>query len=359
MRTWVILGLLSFHISCLSQTPLADSFRIGNFLEIFHDSLKVYFNCTGTVVDSRCASFYRVGKIDSSIINVTGLFQDYYASGHLYLKATMLNNSLEGVASYYYPNGTLKEEGAYLHNIRDGKWTYYYQNGKIEKVFDYIRGEPLVLEAFDSRGNPTVSLGNGEITTKIRTYKQCDYFEVSGAILNGKRSGKWTMKNPGALSPFGTETFANGDFVQENQPYDNARIVLTVYTPNENVNLMENSLGCPGTSFFFWKYKDDDLYKSFYAELEAKLNHFASVLKNQWVVVGITVTKRNKLSQIKVASSINDTLFENYIYNSLSKMTDWTTAKVNSSRVESNIYFSILVSDGQILIPVDYVMKNN
>lgn len=180
-----------------------------------------------------------------------------------------------------------------------------------------------------------------------------------GDIVNGKRNGKWTISNPGATTPFGSESFEDGNFIKENQSYDDARIVLTVYTPNENLNMMENYLLCPGNTISSWEYKDENLHQVFYPELQEKLNKYKNELKDQWLVIGISINKKNKLSEINVASSINDIDLENYVYSVLSKMVDWQTAKINSSRTESNIYFSILISSNQIIIPTDYIQKND
>jgi len=155
--------LLFFGSNTFSQNVLPNDFKIGNYFEVFKkDSLKIYFNCTGTVVDKRCATLYRIGRMDTSIINVVGEFNDYYTNHHLYLKAKIHRNNLEGPAHYYYTNGTLKEEGIY-NNVRDGKWIYYYPNGKIEKIFNYVNGEPLVLHAYSKNGKPLVVNGNGNL----------------------------------------------------------------------------------------------------------------------------------------------------------------------------------------------------
>ena len=93
--------------------------------------------------------------------------------------------------------------------------------------------------------------------------------------------------------------------------------------------------------------------------MQEKLDKYKNVLKDQWVVIGITVSKKSKISEINVASSINDIDLEDYIYSTLSKMTDWQTAKVNFTKTESHIYFSILVSTNQLIIPTDYIFKND
>lgn len=72
----------------------------------------------------------------------------------------------------------------------------------------------------------------------------------------------------------------------------------------------------------------------------------------------IKVSKISKVDEINIASSINDKNIEYYVYGLLSKMTQWETAIINSRRIESNIFFTILVYDNQIIIPIDYIFHN-
>jgi antitoxin component YwqK of YwqJK toxin-antitoxin module len=199
MKLFSIFTLLTFYSSAFSQTTLPDNFKIGNCVEVFNkDSIKIYFNCTGVVVDRKCASYYRIGKMDSEIINVVGDFYDYDMNDKIFLKAKMLNNNLEGVVQYYYPNGNVKEEGIYQNNVRQGKWTFYYPNGNIQKVYDYVNDEPIVLEAYSSNGKATVVNGNGSFKTEFSRYKQCNNFETSGQLVNGKKvaNGHFQIQMP-------------------------------------------------------------------------------------------------------------------------------------------------------------------
>ena len=95
--------ILFISLYSYSQSNLPNNFKIGDYLEVYgQDSLRVYFSCTGSVVDKQCANFYRVGKMDSTIANFMGEFCDYNIDNTLYLKATMVNNSIEGYARYYF-----------------------------------------------------------------------------------------------------------------------------------------------------------------------------------------------------------------------------------------------------------------
>ncbi len=363
-KPFFISTLIFISFSVYSQSSLPDNFKIGDFVEVYsRDSLKIYFNCTGTIVDKKCASFYRIGKMDTTIVNFAGEFHDFDINGNLYFKASMTNNSIEGYAYYYFKNGKVSEEGNFKNNTRTGKWKYYYPSGETEKLYSYESDEPIVLEAYKKDGTATVINGNGEIHTEFRNYKQCSSFETWGKLVNGKKNGKWTFSNINASLPIASETYQDGVFINgtsNNYIYtENPKIKLSKFYPNENLNLVENSLGCPGESgIFFWEYDGNNLTSSFYPKLQKEVNRNKTKLKNQWIVVGIKIDKSNLIQEINLASSINDTDLENTIYYTIKKMKSWKAALINAKPIDSNIYFSILVDNNQIIIIPDYIHNN-
>ena len=363
MKVFLISLFTILHLAVASQTQLPDNFKIGNSVEVFsRDSIKIYFTCTGAVVEKNCADYYRVGKMDTEIINVVGDFYDYYVNDKLYLKGTMQNNALEGPAQYYFDNGQVKEEGAYRNNLRHGKWVFYYADGQIEKVYHYTDGLPDILEAYSPDGKPTVFNGNGAIKIQFSLYKQCNKFEIWGQLLNGKKNGQWAFANPGA-HPITTEVFEEGRFIKGgsgNYEYrEKAKIEFVDFYASENLDLIENHPGCHGKYLVSSPYYNNQFFQApFFAELQEKLTSYTEPVKNQWLVVGITINNKNKVSEINVASSINDIALEKHIYALVTTMKRWQSASLNSKKVASDIFFSIIVDANQIIIPADYLYKN-
>lgn len=359
-----LFSLFTFlHLAAASQTHLPDNFKIGNSVEVFsQDSIKIYFNCGGAVSDKNCADYYRVGKMDREIINVVGDFHDYYVNDKLYLKGTMLNNVLEGAAQYYFDNGQVKEEGVYQNNIRQGKWLFYYPNGQIEKIYHYTDGLPVILEAYAPDGKATVVNGNGAIKIQLSLYKQCNKYEIWGQLLNGKKNGEWAFANINA-HPILTEVFEEGKFIKGsprgNEYREKLKIEFVDFYPNENLDLIESHPGCPRNYYVSpLTYKNELFQAPFYSDLQQKLAGYTEPVKNQWLVVGITINNKNKVAELNVASSINDTLLEKHIYDIVIKMGRWQSASINSKKISSDIFFSIIVNDNQIIIPADYLYKN-
>lgn len=360
-----ITGILTLlTASAFAQNALPDHFRIGNFLEVYNkDSLRVYFNCTGVVVDKRCASFYRTGKMDSIMVSFTGPFTDFDVQGNLYLKATMVNNKMEGYAAYYFKNGKISEEGNFKNNSRVGKWTYYYPNGAIEKVYSYDSDEPTVLEAYKKNGKATVINGTGEIHTEFRNFKECGSFETWGSLVNGKKQGEWTFSNIKALTPIATEIYQDGVFIKGtsmNYEYtEKPAIKLTKFYPNENLSLIRNHLGCPGESgISYGLYDGRSFNETFYPQLQEEVNKLGVSVKNQWLIVGIKIGKDDRMQELNIASSINDTALENRLYAIMQTMQRWKAALINAKPVESNFFFSIIVDNNRIVVLPDYVYRH-
>ncbi len=317
----------------------------------------------GNITDSSCSSFYRIGRIDRAIINVKGPFSDYDMEGNLYFQAAMYDNKLEGPAKYYYKNGVLKEEGAYSKDLRNGKWTYYYPDGQVEKIYNFSDGLPYVVEAYTKKGKATVSDGNGRLKTHFSKINQCDQYETWGNIVNGRMHGRWTVQSPYISIPVAHENYENGKFIQgRSRDYDytnNPLIELTRFSPNENLRIVDNSPTCPGQkNIFYWKYKGGSPQEKFYPELQFKLSQFGSVAKDQWVIAGIRLGSNDAIEKIDIASSVDDTLVENFIYNILSDMKEWETMRISYKKVPADLFFSILVSDNKIIIPTHYIYQS-
>jgi hypothetical protein len=347
-----------------AQNSLQDNFSVGNFVQLYgEDTLKVYFNCTGTIVNKDCAGYYRVGKRDSIYLGFRGVVSDYDLNNKLYFSGIIINNKLEGSARFYFPSGTVAEEGSYKNNIREGKWQYYYKDGSKEKLYDFRNGEPLILEAYNRKGHATVVNGNGEIHTEFSTDKQCSVFLTSGKVVNGRREGEWPFKNPSASAYISTEVFHEGNFIQgssSNYIYNNwAKTRLTKYYPNEDLNINQSRIGCPGDNFLEWKYDESSVYSTFYPMLQNKLDSITFPIVDQWLIVGLQISKKNLLAEVNVSSSINDTLLENTLHDKLKQMQNWETAIVNGNRIVSNIYFTILGDSGKLIIIPQYAYEHS
>ncbi|RZJ99527.1 MAG: hypothetical protein EOO46_22530, partial [Flavobacterium sp.] len=360
MRNIILASLFCLPFNSFAQKVLTDTFTIGRYIEVFHpDSIKIYFNCTGTIVDKNCAAFYRVGKLDKTIINIVGSFTDYFLDGKIAFRSSMHSNTLEGQGIYYYPNGQIKEKGNYTSNLRSGKWTYYYPDGKVEKVLAFGSEEPIVLEAYDVNGKVLVENGDGNFKTQFSNFKQCDGFETWGKVKGGKKAGDWQFANLGAGRVIATETYRDGMFVRGvsgNQSYSgDSKIHFARFYANESVFMIDNLIGCPGDFLSMPQYKKGLLMQAFYPELVREFSNYNQPLEDQWLIVGVKIGKDDKLENVNVASTINATLLESFIQTALLKKTKWKTLQLNGKKEETYLFFSILVDSGKLIIPAEYL----
>jgi len=379
MKKVFFISLIYFSVSLQSQV-LQDNFKIGNYLEIYNnDSILIYFNCNGAIVDKNCAKFFRKGRIDSISLNVSGEFHDYYLDGTLALRANMVNDYLNGIAFYYHKNGKIKSKGNYSGNIKNGVWTYYYENGQLEKVINFIKGYPLIAEYYSENGKQKVINGNGKYNGTYYAHKGCKPFIIKGKVENGKMEGKWKLINSISLGYepnndsyytsnsnqiLGYEIFKDGKFIKgssDSYNYsDNQKIQINGYCVNENVLIYENHFGCPGDKISWLKYKKNNLNEVFYPELLTSIttNLKNYELTNQWLIIGLRISQENNLEEINVKSSVNDSEMEVKVYEIFNAMKEWKAAQVNDKEIDFDLLFTVLIRDNQIIIPTDYLYRN-
>lgn len=351
----IIMFLLFVMSNLINSQPLSNNFSIGNYLDIFNnDSIKIYYNCAGGIVDKRCADFFRIGKMDSLFCNITGNFKDYFITGEIAFKGIMRYGKLTGIGTYFYKNGKVSEIGVYSNNIRIGEWRYFYPDGRLMKTFNFIGGETLVINYYDAAGIERVKNGNGYYVGFFKGHNGCFPFIISGKIYEGKIDSIWTF------SGRNNEVWDKGIFIsgstytKDNKQYPMMR--LQGFVGEENFSIVETSIGCSGNIIFLAKYKGDDLHSTFYPSLERKLKRAINYkIANQWIIVGIEIDKNDKLNQVNVHSSINDTLVENIIFDLINKSNkSWKTMIMNRMKVETDLLFTIIVENNKIQIQTYY-----
>jgi hypothetical protein len=350
--------LILISLNSFSQ-EFPNRFKVGNSLEIYcGDSIKIYYSCVGTIVDSNCADYVRTGRIDSLNCNVVGKFKDYYIDGSIAMEGNMSNDQLNGMCTYYYPNGKIRETGSYLENLRTGFWKYFYYNGELELVLNFIDGNPLIESYYNKKGKLKVENGVGSYTGYFKLYKSCDPYKCTGKVVNGHMEGKWSYYVPLSNQWVGDEYFEKDNFIKSSPSgkiqADKPTIRIQGFVPNENFFIYENTSGCKADNGFSEvEYKNKYLYDSFYPELIDEMGLFRNtLLQNQWFLVGLVISNNDSLSKINIYSSKNDIHTESLIKNILSKNSgQWKSSERNNDKVEAKIFFSIIVDNDNIIIP--------
>jgi antitoxin component YwqK of YwqJK toxin-antitoxin module len=377
MKKFLLL-IISFYPALVNAQELPNNFKIGDFIEVFNDSVKFYFNSQGHVVHKRCAEFYRVAKVDPIDCNVIGTLRDYYINGKLQFEGTMSNNALNGTGIYYYSEGGVKETGLYENDRRKGKWYYYYPSGQTEKILDFVDSNPLVINYASLDGKYIVDNGNGTYRGEFYTDLGNSPFIISGHILNGKINGKWTLDIPDSLKtireaireksgdptismykPIGYETYKNGQFkygISGNLSYkDNPKIRLQGFNSNENINIYFSSEGCLGDkNVKLVGYNGQmSLLQSFYPDFLKELSKLNDTkVIDQWILIGLNINENDSLALLNVFSSRNDIKLEDQLFSLLTKkFTQWTSMRVNEQKIPSNIFFTVIFKNNQIEIP--------
>lgn len=355
--------LLAFGSPFLTKAQFTNEFAIGEYVEFFaNDSIRVFFNCSGKVCRQSCASFYRTGFIDKDRITVYGKFRDYYMNDSLAFEAVMDSGYIHGKAKAWFSNGKLKSEGHYRKGVKTGIWKSYYADGQLKEIINYVRGFPLVSAHYTPRGKQQVTDGNGHYTGEYLTYRTCDPMEFRGKVSEGVLDGKVKIYSSNYRGIFGHEYYDKGKFlkgVSGNYNYNDApKIELPGYNVHEQLMLDENTIYCPGflgTSFLQY---NNGMYWQFYASLLDSIHkNINYMVEDQWLAVGISITYRDDLYDVSVYSSRDDYRLEKDLFNIIIDMRDWGAAQVFWSKVNADLFFTILINRGRVIIPAELMRQ--
>ncbi len=337
-----------------------DNFKVGNSLEIFsNDSIKIHYNCQGSIVDSICADYVRIGKIDTVNCNVTGRFKDYYVGGGIAMDGCMENDQLNGLCTYYFPNSRIRETGKYSADLRQGIWKCFYSDGKLELILNFVDGKPLVESFYSKRGKVKVKNGAGRYTGYFNLVGSCEPYKCSGKVVDGRMEGKWSYYLPVSGHLIGDEYYKYGKFIKSSQRFivevENPVITIQGSVPNENFYIYENHfLGCQSyNAFLRVEYKNKKIQDVFYRELTEYMDVIRNMhLQNQWILVSLTVNANDSIRNINIYSSKNDHKTESLIGSIISKnLACWKSAELDHTKLQTDIFFSLIIDNDAAIIP--------
>lgn len=359
----LISGLLFF--SPVARGQYSNEFRVGDYVEfLLHDSIKVYFNCTGKICRESCADYYRTGEIDPERINFTGEFRDYYLNDSMAFLAVMDSGYLDGNSSAWYPNGRIKSTGHYRKGERTGIWKFYYENGQVMQVLNYVEGYPFISAYFNEKGRQLVHDGAGSYSGEYYTYRTCEPLRFKGRIKSGVLDGKVKIYSSLYRGVVGYEYYDAGKFVSGisgNYNYKDApKIELPGYNVHEQLLLDENTMYCPGFLGTSFPLYEKDLYWKFYSILlDSIQKNIKYRVEDQWLAIGIGIGFDDKLYDVNVYSSKDNYRLEKDIFNLLIEMNDWETAKVFWRKMNTDLFFTIMITHGRMIIPAELMWQQN
>lgn len=265
-----IIGLFLLFIasSLFSQNPV--------FFEQNEDTITFYLGCNGSITEKDKATYKRISFFDKERLAFYGNVIDYYyPKGTIAFKARYQNGLYDGQITNYYQTGTIKETGNYKSNNRDSIWTFYYKNESVEKKINYGLAQQKLIEYYNKNGNPVFLDGNGMYKGySNKDYFSCEQYQIKGELKDGVMNGRWTINLGYSVS---TEVFENGKFIRghetpHNRTYEDASLINPSGFPYyEKIALLDYSIACNKSGFYWPSYNKEIIEKSFLVELEQKI----------------------------------------------------------------------------------------
>ena len=129
-------------------------------------------------------------------------YRDYYKTGELSAKGYYLtidedSTVFDGEQIHYYKNGKIDSRIFFSDNMQHKKVTTFYQNGNKALEYEY-ENEPEEYEIFDVNKGPTglKDIHYINIFDGLKAiYDTLGRMLVGGEFVNGKRNGRWILRN--------------------------------------------------------------------------------------------------------------------------------------------------------------------
>lgn len=130
----------------------------GNF-RWFHENkiLKEEGHFVNGLKNGEWLKFNKEGELTDSVNFVEGRKTGFGFSWHkngMISDSTSFDGFGNGVQISWYDDGTPRQAGHYISDtIKKGRWQYFHSNGRIKAIEDYVNGERINFNCFDSNGN--------------------------------------------------------------------------------------------------------------------------------------------------------------------------------------------------------------
>lgn len=176
-------------------------------------------------------TYYRVAQFDPEILQFTGRFYDYFASGQPLLAGQYSSSGKKnGLFIRSYKNGNVYSSGSYDDDYQTGLWRYFYPDGKLKEVIDFSQPYFVVIDYFDPLGQHLVVNGTGR-WKKLLPVEKGEMLYLNASFRNSKRDGTWLLQREDG-SRFAKEIYEEGK-LEEGILYD---IYNVYYTGSQVVN---------------------------------------------------------------------------------------------------------------------------
>ncbi len=307
-------------------------------IQIFsQDFDKVYFNSDWALTSIDKAVYYRKSDFNAQIPSYDGTVTDYYFdTDQIEMTGQYVNGLKSGTFHFYYPNGKLKTVANYRENKRIGNWKAFYRNGVLKLNIEHEDNIEKILELNDSLGNSLIKRNRlKHIFTYIEApgpffgfdnYPNDETYEISGALNQSLRHGRWTVKNGNRLIATLRYSFGrmekgffhiNGQRVPMHSEFvfplifDPIKFQLTESFVFEPGAIIKNNYVMQGLHEYKYKSMKKVTIKS-YEELEQYVNnHFDFMAKQQRLIEIHLETSNGVITSITAApklpaSAMND-----------------------------------------------------
>ncbi|HHP7242861.1 MAG TPA: toxin-antitoxin system YwqK family antitoxin [Cyclobacteriaceae bacterium] len=362
----LLVKIISGFFICLlaGKSVFAQKESLENHFKIIEvlkdDSLKIYFDEDGHLMDKGCADFYRVVKLEKNRFVFDGKFRDYDMNDNLVIEGQYLDGKRDGNFLSYYADGSVKGSFNYKNDIRIGEWTYWYPDGKKYKTIEFKHNKPRVIDLWSIKGKKLVKDGKGKFNDTLQLAESANAkVLIRGKVKNGMPHGKWTVVNTDKGSKICDEFFKNGRFIYGvsyskmfgSSEYKNQEFCKLINFNNDLVRLRFRSKACtgsmaannaripefPGEKGAFSRY------------LRESLKQIKNKNQNTWILVSLIIKDSGEIIDYDLLNKTSPDI-ENKFKETIRQMPKWNPTKVVDESAHQ-VFIPIQILGDEITFP--------
>lgn len=117
-----------------------------------------------------------------------GLYQEFYDTGEIKLKANYINGISSDTVFNYHKNGIIKEKGVLFNNLREGWWYNYDNKGGLKSQSEY-----LIIKDSTYKNQSIYFYDNGEVDYDLSWFFT---LKIPDTIVLGRNRGEIKYYSP-------------------------------------------------------------------------------------------------------------------------------------------------------------------
>lgn len=279
---------------CLSSYAQVDSSKLFFFKK--ENNLYYCIGNNGLITTKSKAAYYRIVQLPLLSFPFGTKVIDQYTNGDTAFIGTLKSGVLDGPATYFHRNGKMSISASFKEGNRHDTWQYYYPDGQLRMTIQYAEESFYILQSFSKKGKHLVVDGTGKYSyTLPKKMPGSIPYKMKGHVKDSLLDGRWTV-GPNF------DIFENGKFISGWGVVLDLLVGQTIHEAIYDLSPKAYAEGFANTALYKYEHDLNYFLSDYKAYLEDELP-ILNNLKNSWIIVSFSISKKGILENMSVLSN--------------------------------------------------------